>query len=73
MTTCHPRRGRPRRNYHITVRGVRREVPDTRKLARALIALATAKLEAEAQAKHEQQDGPPAPETETSSNSEDKS
>jgi hypothetical protein len=34
----------------IRVRGIRREVPDYRKLARALIALAQAQAEAEAEA-----------------------
>jgi hypothetical protein len=39
----------------IRVRAIRREQPDLRKLARALIELAQAQAEAEAQAEHEQQ------------------
>jgi len=42
---------RPERR--ITVRGVRREQPDLRKLAQALIALAQAQAEADAEAAHE--------------------
>lgn len=41
----------------IHVRGVRREKPDLRKLARALIDLAQAQAEAEAEAQHKQQTG----------------
>lgn len=41
---------RPERR--ISVRGVRREHPDLRKLAQALIALAQAQAEAEAEAQH---------------------
>lgn len=42
----------------IVVRGVRRDPPDVRKLARVLIELARAQAEAEAQADHEaRQDG----------------
>lgn len=37
----------------IVVRGIRRDPPDVRKLARALIELARAQAEAEAQAEHE--------------------
>lgn len=48
------RRGhRPERR--ISVRGVRREQPDLRKLAQALIALAQAQAEAEAQAQISQE------------------
>ena len=42
---------RPERR--ISVRGVRREQPDLRKLAQALIALAQAQVEADAQAQNE--------------------
>jgi hypothetical protein len=42
---------RPERR--ISVRGVRREQPDLRKLAQALIALAQAQAEADAKAAHE--------------------
>jgi hypothetical protein len=35
---------------HIRVRGIRRDVPDYRKLARAVIALAQAQAESEAEA-----------------------
>jgi len=44
---------RPERR--ITVRGVRREHPDLRKLAQALIALAQAQAEADAETAHERQ------------------
>lgn len=45
-------RGRPKAERHITVRSVRRDPPDLRKLSRAVIALALreAELDAEAQA-----------------------
>ena len=43
-------RGSGRRERHISVRGVRRDPPDLRKLSRAVIALALAEAEAEAQA-----------------------
>jgi len=39
----------------IRVRAIRRDKPDLRKLARALIELAQAQAEAEAQKEHEQQ------------------
>jgi hypothetical protein len=43
-----PRKGnRPER--HITVRAIRRDQPDVRKLSRAIIALAMAQAEAEAE------------------------
>jgi|GEM_PF-6056357 hypothetical protein len=45
----HARRGRPARTRRIIVRGIKREVPDTRKLARALIALAKEQLAREAE------------------------
>ena len=46
-----PRNPRPHQDARrISVRGVRREQPDVRKLARALIALAMAQAEADAQA-----------------------
>jgi hypothetical protein len=51
-------RGRQR---HISVRAVRREPPDLRKLARALIQLALAEAEAELQAS-QSTDSPPAAE-----------
>jgi len=44
-----PRCPRPN-DRRISVRGVRREQPDVRKLARAIIALALAQAEADAQA-----------------------
>ena len=49
----HSRRGRPARDRRIIVRGIKREVPDTRKLARALIALAKEQLAREAEAEAE--------------------
>ena len=41
------------RKRRIVVRAVKRDPPDLRKLARALIDLAQAQLEAEAEAEHE--------------------
>jgi hypothetical protein len=41
-----------RRERRISIRSVRRDEPDTRKLARALIAIVQAQAEAEAQAQH---------------------
>ena len=73
----HSRRGRPVRQRRIIVRGIRRDTPDTRKLARALIALAKARLEAEAELQAEREhvepipgrvdtgEGPPIEETES--------
>lgn len=51
------------RTYHrgerrIRVRGIRRNDPDYRKLARALIELAQAQTEAEARADHEGRESP---------------
>jgi hypothetical protein len=43
------RRTSARQERHITVRAVRRDPPDLRKLSRAIIALAMAQAEAEAQ------------------------
>ncbi|MFH5207863.1 hypothetical protein ACHIPZ_06495 [Antrihabitans sp. NCIMB 15449] len=43
-------RGNPRPERRITVRAVRRDPPDLRKLSRAVIAIAMAEAEAEAQA-----------------------
>lgn len=52
-----PRRNRPRKTTRqrqeerrLRVRGVRRDQPDAKKLARAFIAMALAKAEADAQA-----------------------
>ena len=47
------RKGRER---HISVRAVRRDPPDLRKLSRALIALAMAEAEAAAEAQTQNQD-----------------
>ena len=44
--------GRPER--HISVRAIRRDPPDLKKLSQALIALAIADAEAQAQREHEQ-------------------
>lgn len=53
-----PRSQRGRgRERHISVRSVRREEPDVRKLARAVIALAMAQAEADARAQRENPDG----------------
>jgi hypothetical protein len=43
----------PASERRLSVRGVRRDPPDLRKLASALIALAQAQLEAEAAAEHQ--------------------
>lgn len=48
----HRSKGSQRRERRISIRSVRREEPDTRKLARALIAIVQAQAEAEAQAQH---------------------
>jgi hypothetical protein len=48
--------GRRSRRHHISVRAVRREQPDLRKLSRALIALAMEQAAAEAAAQQEAQD-----------------
>jgi hypothetical protein len=58
MTKRQSNRGRRRHDYIITVHGVRREVPDTRKLARALIALAKAEVEQQQAPETEQRDAP---------------
>ena len=50
----HRSRGGQRRERRISIRSVRREEPDTRKLARALIAIVQAQAEAEAQTEHAQ-------------------
>lgn len=42
--------GRSSRERHLSVRSVRRDQPDTRKIARAIIAMALAEAEAEAAA-----------------------
>ncbi|GFG50172.1 hypothetical protein CQY20_28425 [Mycolicibacterium agri] len=44
-------RGSRKAHRHITVRSVRREPPDLRKLSRAVIAMAMREAEAEAEAK----------------------
>lgn len=48
-------RGGRRRKRHISVRAVRRDPPDFRRLSRAVIDLAMAEAEAEAQATNTQQ------------------
>ena len=47
------RRGGKQPERRISVRAVRRDPPDLKKLSQALIALAMAQAEAEAQAEHE--------------------
>jgi hypothetical protein len=44
------------RQRHISVRSIRRDPPDLRRLSRAVIALAMAQAEAEAEAAREQAD-----------------
>ena len=50
------RKHKTKRRYHkerrITVRGVRRDPPDIKKLSKALISLAMAEAERDAQAEH---------------------
>lgn len=53
MTKRQPKRRSGRRERHVSVRGVRRDPPDLRKLARALAALAIAQVEADAQSEDE--------------------
>lgn len=54
-----------RRDRHISVRAVRRETPDARKLGRALVELALAQAEADAQRESTQRaDGESRPERE---------
>lgn len=48
--------GRKSNRHHISVRAVRREQPDLRKLSRALIALAIEQAAAEAAAQQEAED-----------------
>lgn len=50
-------RGGRARQRNISVRAVRRDPPDLRKLSRAVIALAMAQAEAEAQATNDQRGG----------------
>lgn len=47
------KRRHPRQERHVYVRGVRREQPDLRRLARVLIEFARAEAEARAAAEHE--------------------
>lgn len=49
----HKRKGGRQPERRISVRAVRRDPPDLKKLSQALIALAMAQAEAEAQAEHE--------------------
>ncbi|ORX14577.1 MULTISPECIES: hypothetical protein [Mycolicibacterium] len=44
-------RGRPKAERHISIRSVRRDPPDLRKLSRAVIALALREAELDAEAK----------------------
>lgn len=71
----HSRRGRPARDRRIIVRGIKREVPDTRKLARALIALAKEQLarEAVAEAKASREEVEPEKPAQTKDESEEPS
>lgn len=55
----HQRRPKPERRF--SVRGVRRDPPDLRKLGKALIALAQAEAEAAAQAEHQAGTNDPPP------------
>ncbi len=50
------KRKRQRPERRISVRAVRRDPPDLKKLSQALIALAIAQAEAEAEAEHRQQE-----------------
>lgn len=50
-----------KRERHIAVRSVRRDQPDVRKLAKAVIALAMAQAEADARAQRDRTDREPGP------------
>lgn len=50
-----PRKKTQHQNRHIRIRSVRRDPPDLKKIARALIALAQAQAEADAEAEHDNQ------------------
>jgi hypothetical protein len=51
-------RGRPKAERHITVRSVRKDPPDLRKLSRAVIAIALREAELDAEAKAGTAGGP---------------
>lgn len=53
------RKGGKHSERRISVRAVRRDPPDLKKLSQALIALAMAQAEAEAQSEHEHQQKKP--------------
>jgi hypothetical protein len=54
MSSKKKRRGTGRPERRLSVRGVRRDPPDAKKISQALVALAIARAEQEAQAAHEQ-------------------
>jgi hypothetical protein len=54
---------RKARERNISIRGVRRNPPDLKKLSQALVALAMAQAEAEAQAEHDKRNPTVPPET----------
>lgn len=57
MATRRKKYGSSRSERHISVRAVRRDPPDLKKLSRALITLALAEVEAEAQEQKEGERG----------------
>jgi predicted lactoylglutathione lyase len=52
MSKTRKTRGPGKKQRHISVRGIRREQPDVRKLARVLIQLVQAQAEVDAAAEH---------------------
>jgi hypothetical protein len=53
MSNRRKRRGTGRSERRISVRGVRRDPPDAKKISQALVALAIARAEQDAQTDHE--------------------
>ena len=54
MSNKKKRRGTGRPERRISVRGVRRDPPDAKKISQVLVAIVIARAEKEAQAEHEQ-------------------
>lgn len=53
MSNRKKRRGTGRPERRLSVRGIRRDPPDAKKISQALVALAIARAEQQAQAAHE--------------------
>jgi hypothetical protein len=54
MSNSKKTRGKAKRERNITIRSVRRDEPDLRRISQVLIQLANAQAEAEAQAQHDE-------------------